>query len=455
MTVNFSRITQTVHTVNNPNLPLGALIVEIPTDIGRSYQGYKRGGILEGAEKFRKEVMSAGVWLAGIPAFKWLGDKICEKILKVPMAIDFSLDDAAAGNTSIKDSIEYLTKKTAEQAKNYLKDKKNKGEFYDISDLPKRYFKNDGTSIFAGLNPKELIKKTRGAKIATSISAYLLNIFALSIALPLINQALTRRKMAKMKKDTNIVKFDTINEFKNKTKKEKSSQISFKGGLNSIIQHPFATFVDGIENSATFRLIAPDAPMILGRVKTSRNKYEALETVIIDGSGIFLYNFCADCIQTLIRKFSKNPKIPPKVSEIIANKDTNTINEAIAKLQINPKQTAEELFGKQTAQEIYKCATYGKYGKINKYVKKETLAQIDGDICAFLEGFKNSTKSIQEYTKSINGKNALYLGIGLLVAIMGQAIIVPKTAFKITEILTGKNQFTGIAKYDDDKKKQN
>ena len=66
----YSGLARAVNHINNPNLPTGVLIEEIPADVGRSYEGYKRGGILEGAEKLRKELMSAAVWIAGIPVFQ-------------------------------------------------------------------------------------------------------------------------------------------------------------------------------------------------------------------------------------------------------------------------------------------------------------------------------------------------------------------------------------------------
>ena len=457
MTVNFSTIAKTVHTINNGNRPYGALIVEIPTDIGRSYAGYKRGGFLEGAEKFRKEVMAAVVWLVGIPVFKSLGDKFCENILKIPMAIDFS--NSENGNSAIEDTVEFLVKETKEKADEFINNKEKAGNFFDTSALPEKYFR-EGKSIFAGMDAQKLIKNVKSAKVITSIAAFALNIALLGVGLPLLNQAMTRKKMANMKNDNQqatTLKVDNFEDFRAKTKKE-SNKISFTG-LQNVLKHPLLSFVDGIENSNTFRLIAPDAPMMAGRIKTSRNKYEALETIVIDGAGIFLYNFCADCVQNFLRKKTQTPSIAPTLSEIISSKDENVIKNAIKKIEENkdviPKLA--DIFDKDTAQEIYKTATYGKYGKINKYVKFETLKGIDEEVCKFLKKLKdekpNLTKEdIASYIKKTNNKNALFLGIGLLTAILGQAVIVPKVAFKITEKLTGKNQFTGIANYENEKK---
>ncbi len=467
MTINLSNIARTIHTINNPNRPWGALIVEVPTDVGRSYQGYRRGGLLECAEKFRKEVMAAAVWLLGIPAFKSLGDKFCEKILKLPMNIDFALDDIKQGNTPVKDSIEFLTKKTKEEAFAFLEEKKLKDDFFDASELIQKYFKNR-TSVFAGQDSAKLIKNLKNAKIATSIIAFCLNAFALGVVLPKINQALTRRTVKKIEKENSknkTLKVDNFSEYRkkftptnNQNQSSKANNISYKGSI-SFFKHPLAVFTDAIENSNNFRLIAPDAPMIGGRTLTSRNGYEALENGIVDVAGIFLYNYCSDLIQKIAQNKTNNPSISPTLSEITAALDENTIKNAIEKLKDNDKIfKTQDLLGKQAAQEIYKIATYGKYGKINKLVKKETLERIDAQLCEFLRKLAKENKdlskeNILKFTKNVNSKNAMFLILGSLTAIIGQAWLVPKFAYKVTELLTGKNEFSGLAHYDNKKQK--
>ena len=259
--------------------------------------------------------------------------------------------------------------------------------------------------------------------------------------------------MNKNKTKVSTLKTDNFEQFRNKTK-NKSKKLAFTG-LNGFFREPFANLTDLIENSNTFRLIGPDAPMIAGRIKTSRNKYEALENAVIDLSGVFLYNYCAGVVQKALRKPYNLPSIAPTLSEIIASKDENTIKNAVKKLnEANKTLSIEELFDSDTAKEIYKTATYGKYGKINKYVKKETLDGIDSEVCEFLKKFAQSGEKIANYTKKANNKNAIFMAIGFLVAIIGQAYLVPKIAFAITKKLTGKDEFSGIADYSDIKKEK-
>ena len=46
-------------------------------------------------------------------------------------------------------------------------------------------------------------------------------------------------------------------------------------------------------------------------------------------------------------------------------------------------------------------------------------------------------------------KNAVFLASGLVMSILGLAVIIPKTAFWITKKLTGKNEFSGLMSVDD------
>lgn len=424
----YSYIPKIVHTINDPNRAVGTLIEEIPTDVGRSYAGYKRGGVIEGAEKLRKEVMAAIVWMFGIRAFNFLGNKFCENILKIPMNIDYS--NAKEGNDAIRNSAEFLVGKL-------------KNTEFDTSELAKYKDK------YKGLNPEILIKRIKGAKQVTSVLAVILNCVAMGIVLPKVNQAITRKKIAEMK-----------NKKEQKTSNENKS-ISFKGDLLN-------KFVFNVENNNKFRLIATDVPMIAGRVGTSRNKYEGLENFVIDGGSIYFYNFCAGHVQNALRKMTSTPNIPPVIAEVISNADSNTLDEIFRNLESNqnPKCLAEITSNKGLIHDIFDKGTYGKIGKINRFVKSEDLKDITDGVISFLNHVKKSATTenplykdgsvnldlIKKVTVKTNIKNAAFLMGGLALSILGLAVIIPKTAFWITKKLTGKNEFSGTMEVD---KKEN
>ena len=116
----------------------------------------------------------------------------------------------------------------------------------------------------------------------------------------------------------------------------------------------------------------------------------------------------------------------------------------------------------------YEAGTFGKYGKINKFVKTSELNEIDKSVFNFMNYikekqtdlnplFKDGTINldfIKEIASKVNKTNAGFLGLGLLSSIIGLSVIVPKTTLWITKQLTGRNEFTGIANYDDLNKKK-
>ncbi len=448
---NYSLLARSVKTIINPSKPIGTLIEEVPTDIGRSYAGYKRGGIIEGAEKMRKELMSAVVWMFGIPAFNKIGNLICEKLLKIPTTgIDFS--NAKKGNDSILDSAKYLIDGV-------------KKDGLDYSDLEK--FKNFD---FKGINAEQLAKRMSTAKKVTSISALILNCVMMGIAIPKINQYLTEKKLGKQNKTENepLQNFTSFEDFQKNTTNKTSNPVSFKGIPRNIDDLTYQT-----ENDNRFRLIITDVPMIIGRMITSRNKYEALEYLIMDGASAYFYNFASGHVQKLLRG-KTTPNIQPISAETLVN-NFGSFKEGLEKIRNNPDifktpkgerpdSVLKNIFGSDVACEIYRNETYGKYGKVNKFTENDTLKDINKSIESFvnklqsqakkenidiLKGDKTSLDFIKKYTKRTNIKNAGFLAIGLATSVLGLSIIIPKLTFAVTKLLTGKNEFTGSTSFEE------
>ena len=459
---NFSALTRLVTHIQNPNKQLGVMIEEIPSDIGRSYEGYKRGGLLEGAEKMRKELFSAAVWLFGIPFFKFFGDKAFEKLFKVPMKVDFS--SIKEGNDAIGDTLRYI-----------LKGENPKG--LDVSGISKEYIDKFAKYAKEDLNIEELAKKVSTGKKITSVVAVVLNCLMMGVILPKINQRITRNKLKEQKRKQFAPKFASLDEFQNNNKTNKN--ISFTGFFGDIardVKNNGASYAIGYntENNNTFRLIITDIPMIIGRVLTSRNKFEGIENLFMDGSSIFFYNFCSGVVQKALRKLSglkqaAIPDIKPAISETISNFDSDILKNAFEAIEQDKSLTKiSEILPQEHVKAIYEAGTFGKYGKINKFVKTSELNEIDKSVFNFMNYikekqtdlnplFKDGTINldfIKEIASKVNKTNAGFLGLGLLSSIIGLSVIVPKTTFWITKQLTGRNEFTGIANYDDLNKKK-
>ena len=438
-------LARVVNHINNPNHPAGTLIEEIPTDFGRSYAGYKRGGILEGAEKFRKEVLSAIVWLWGMKEINKGLNTFCEKTLNIPTGIEYS--NSKDGIDAIKNSVGYI-KANDKQA--FLKQNNLVG--IDVSEIEK-YCKSDK---FKNIT----VGQVKVAKQVTSIIALVAQCAIMGWILPKFNQAITARKLKKMQQKKYHQKFDSFDEFKNASQKNTKSgkgEISFKGLVENAAD--YVTYK--VENSSRFRLVSIDAPMVLGRVMTARNRYEALEIAFMDIVSTYFYNFSSGNIQSLLRKITSTPNIDPIVAQYIAKMDKNVLDDAFKVVSENKEaKPLRELFSnsEEAVKEIYKTATYGKYNKINKFIKDDDLRAIDKNVCDFLQKAKEENISfdkLADFAKNVNKKNAIFLSIGLIISIIGLAILVPKWTFMITQKLTGKNTFSGITNYDDDKDGKN
>lgn len=460
---NYSMLAQSIKLLNNPTKPWGTLAEEIPTDIGRSYAGYKRGGIIEGAEKLRKELMTAAVWMFGIPIFNEAGNVLCEKLLKIPTKnIDFS--DAMKGNDAIGDVAKYL--KSGGLIKKAGVDYSEVEHFLSDKNLMEK-IKNIPT--------EDLIKRISGAKKVTSILAVILNCAMMGFVIPKFNQYLTSKKLKKQEnnKKRELKDFVSFDEFQKNTKNSKN--ISFTSGIprNSY------EFTYAVENNSRFRLLVTDIPMIIGRMVTSRNKYEALEYLVMDGLSAYFYNFASEHAQNLLRG-KKIPSTQAISIEALTN-DPEAFESGLKKILSNPDifklqegqkpdSILKNIFGDEIASEIYKNETFGKYGKANRYIEDDKIKSINKSVESFIDFLFKKAKEentdlikegkinsdfILEASKKIKHKNAGLLAIGLGVSIFGLSILIPKLTFAITRKLTGRNEFIGIAKFDDkDKKKK-
>ncbi len=435
----FSTVSRLTNHIKNPNRCLGTLLEEIPTDIGRAKEGYNRGGWLECSEKLRKDVTGAVVWLFGMPAFNTLGTLLCEKLLKIPMGFDYS--SANTGNDAIKDSVDYLLN-------GKTKPLKECSLTVDTSEI-KKY-----KDMVKGKNPEQLIKQIKRAKQITSIAALVINCALMGVVIPKINQKITQKKLDKQKREKTPIINTSLDDYINKTKKNK--ELSFSGKLEETLNR----VVYNVENNNRFRLMSTDIPMIIGRTITSRNIIEAFEFVAMDGGSFYFYNYSTEHIEKLLRNKTNTPNINPIAAEIIAKKDCSVIDKAIKALSKNPKRIEEIFNDKELVFNIYKESTYGKYGKINRFTKESDLDEISSNVFSFLKKIQTDCYKeghldpdlVKKTIKNINNKNAKFLLGGLLTSILGLAVIVPKLTYWLTQKITGKNTFSGITDYSDNKK---
>ncbi len=249
------------------------------------------------------------------------------------------------------------------------------------------------------------------------------------------------------------MKAPSIEEYQKETRK--NNNISFgSGNFAQTIAGLPDLFTYGINTNNTCRLVSTDVPMIIGRCATARNKYEALEIGIMDTLAIYFYNFSLGHVEKLLRKVCPTPDVNPRVAEFIANLGPEKIKAAIEKINLEgADKSIEGLFGQAAKNEIYKQATFGKYGKINRFVKNDELKSIDRTVEELLKFIDTKgllktndidTKTLVNFIRKTNLKGAAFYGAGIVASFLGLGVLIPKIAYAITKHITGKDGFIGI-----------
>ena len=91
--------------LSDPDSFAQTIALESVTTAGRGYNAYKRSGPAEFRERFTDDVISAFFWMKGVDLYNFLGNKIGEKIFKLPI-YDFD-----TGKDALRTPFKNLSKK--------------------------------------------------------------------------------------------------------------------------------------------------------------------------------------------------------------------------------------------------------------------------------------------------------------------------------------------------------
>ena len=137
------------------------MLLEAFVEGGRTYQAYQRGGFTEARERLTEEMIGAAFWFSGVPLFDKLIDKfVGEKLYKLPET------DFDTGKDALRNPFKNYMKKFADQLK------------------------------FDPEKAEKIIAKYKFGKVITSI---ILANCLVGIALPKVNQGITRYILKKNK----------------------------------------------------------------------------------------------------------------------------------------------------------------------------------------------------------------------------------------------------------------
>lgn len=256
------------------------LLTEACVEAGRTYNAYQRGGFTEARERITEEFSSAVIWLGGVPFFSKLIDRFVGKgVLNLPgEGKRFDVGADAARNP----------------VANYMHE-----------------------AAFKGKDPKKVESMLGNYKSGRLVSSVLLAILAVGVALPKVNQAITRR--LKKNQNEHNIKNDTVkpynngmNSFLNGNPKDK---VTFTGAFNGA---KLMNFVNTFENTPKYGLIAEDGGVLVGRTSNARNRYEAIEIAFRDLASTFFYMFSTAVFATGLNKIMGGSRIDPVSSEAVS-----------------------------------------------------------------------------------------------------------------------------------------
>ncbi len=487
--------TKALSTLLNPGKVLPVAIIETAGTAGRTYNGYKRGGKVEGGERLREETSTAIFWLFGVKVLNSIGDFIGKKIGLDYLNVDLGRDELRAPFLNIPKNVRTKTcafkfGKIAASAliatalTGFIIPKIN----HKITDWSRAKAQKD-----APKNAQPALEQNSASKPAAPVAGFSALAIAPSPFVP------------------------SMEEFYNNAKK---ASISFKGGL-----------VEGIcklshfaENTTVGRLISTDAGMIFGRVKNSRNPFEGFEFAFRDTSSIYFYLFATGNTAALLNKMSGNTAIhpdtlkamqehlaksmgnnkftveefaqrsksvPANVSDILSripfnqkgvvsldefNLATGGLYDAKALLmsEMQPLLDGKSVLSKMQVEDILsegwntdpeflkKALDKGTYGAAldkNKYVSRKVCEGIRGSVDKFTENLVKYAKTkgvetidvnfMKKFARHTTNKNFLFRLAGIAVSCFGIAWLIPKIQYKITEIRTGSKEFPGTVDYED------
>ncbi len=280
---------EVLKTLANPDSLASTIFLESFVTGGRSINAYKRSGFYEARERFTDDVVSAFFWMKGVDIFNKIGNNFGKHILKLPV-VDFD-----CGKDALRNPMNNLVHDLSE---NSLNPKLNKSIYNKLS-------------IF---------------KFTKIIASSLLAIGFVGFCLPKINQAITKKLMNHKKTDNNsedntinkFINMSSFEEFDKKITKNNSNTLGFKGIPTGLI----TTLAHNLENNKICKMLTCDTGILTGRVKTARNKDEALEYFFRDTASSFFYYASTPLIFKLLQTVngSKNSTtIDPVASKQIHN----------------------------------------------------------------------------------------------------------------------------------------
>lgn len=299
---------------------------------GRTVMANNEGGKHEAREKFIEEAGTSLFWIGGIPAVRWIADQIVKN--KIDPKIHFKrINTEGIQNYFAKDVEEKILENGKEVKKAKFSHEDLKGIILDNENIKAVQEKLKKAGYKANID-KGLYKKYH---FGVTTAAVLINLVMLTIALPQLNQLLSRKliskevngkKNNKLTDSSDSVTFgknnkEQMDDFLNKSQKT-NKNLSF-GSLGDLLQikelFNFTQMAEKAQLNPVNGMLLLDYGISGSRVTiTPRNNNERVENAVKEGGIIFFFYYASDQIKKgLFKVADKLLKTPIELDYKILN----------------------------------------------------------------------------------------------------------------------------------------
>ena len=443
-----SMLINTISAIGNNNSYVPLLVrdcgIEAPTKVCQRYNQNAKESKVMAKHATREctidEYGSSFIWLGGVPAVEWAGNKLIDK-KGLPSAVNYKLIDDSKNAMSAIDRAQQGVDINIEKFKNI------KGAEEAVEDLKK-----------AKLN-KNVFKNITAAKYTAAIA---IPVALMGYVLPKSNFALTNYLMAKdAEKGLIPEKYLKDKSFKGKnldiTEKEAAINYnklninskdnrfgtlnSFKNNANKTSFTGFASFMTGLTQQQ--KMAMTDGGLGAGRIGTSRRKNEAIENSIRVGGMMYL-NFVAPkqidkgLDKAITKCFGINPNLDPK---IMSNKRFLALvradklelpksqEEVIEFIDNNPKSVFSKMAEKKGEVKFLKCGVRDP----RCFVDTEKVFNLAEQMREFGESARKSG-NVKKYAKKALGAKSASILANIAISSSLLAVALPQLQFAVRRL---------------------
>ena len=325
------------------------ILLESTVLAGRTYQAKKRGGDIEGRERFTEEAISSVIWLWGTALLNKGFDFLITKVGKIKEktgVTDFNFD---TGNDNIRQPFEHVTK-NLDSSKKHLVSTLKFSKIVASTAIAVGFMGFILPKINQNITKNIMDKKNQGAEPSAPIKISPKQTKKLDI-----NEFLTMAKGSagdpKSASSQQAKKLD-INEFLTMSRGSAGDPNFSSGTFFEVAAHQ-------LENDSTTQLLTIDGGLFTGRAVNARNKYERREILFRDLSSSFFYLASTPLIYkglcALDKLQGKNTHLSPEITDQLHDKLEQTF--AADNTTLTKEQFKAKVFGtKQVSEGVFNNA---------------------------------------------------------------------------------------------------